>query len=87
MILSGKVWGNLMVDLQATCDKLQDRAQRILQVTLGVDRSAAVRLLERAGGRVKEAAVMHRLGVDAAEAGRRLEAAGGRIARVLGEED
>ncbi len=85
MVLTGKVWGNLMVDLQVTCEKLQDRAERILRATLGVDPETARHLLERGGGRVKVALVMHRLGVDASEAEARLAEAGGRVAAVLGE--
>lgn len=85
MILTGKVWGNLMVDLQVTCEKLQDRGERILQVTLGLERAEAAELLERAAGRVKTAIVMHRRGVERDEAERLLEGAGGRIAGVLDE--
>ena len=85
MILSGKVWGNLMVDLEVTCAKLQDRAERILRVTLGVEPEGARELLERAGGRVKTAIVMHRRGVGRSEADALLERAGGQVARVMGE--
>ncbi len=83
MVLTGKSWGNLMVDLQVTCGKLEDRALRILRATLDLDPAAAERLLERAGGRVKVAIVMERLGVEAPEAEARLEAAGGRVAGAL----
>lgn len=79
MVRTGKVYGNLMVDLQVTCQKLQDRGERILMDTLGVDREEATRLLDAAGGHVKTAIVMARLGVDAAAARRRLEEAGGAI--------
>ena len=41
MVLAGKVYGNLMVDLQVTCHKLQDRGERILMATLGWDRATA----------------------------------------------
>jgi N-acetylmuramic acid 6-phosphate etherase len=85
MVLTGKVWGNLMVDLQVTCQKLQDRGERILQVTLGLDRARANRLLDAAEGRVKTAIVMERLGVGRAEAEARLDAAGGRISEALEE--
>jgi len=84
MIRLGKVYGNLMVDLQVTCEKLQDRGERIVQSVLGVDRAEARSLLERAGGHVKTALVMRRLGVDAEEARRKLEEASGVIARVVG---
>jgi N-acetylmuramic acid 6-phosphate etherase len=79
MILTGKVWGNLMVDLQVTCKKLDDRARRILRATLDLGPDEAGALLERAGGRVKTAIVMHRRGVARAEAERLLEESGGRV--------
>jgi N-acetylmuramic acid 6-phosphate etherase len=87
MVRLGKVYGNLMVDLQVTCEKLRDRGERILQGMLGIERPDAVELLERAGGHVKTALVMGRLGLDRDEAGRRLEHAGGVVSRVLGELD
>lgn len=85
MVRLGKVHGNLMVDLQVTCAKLQDRAERILVDVLDLERSQAIELLERAGGRVKRALAMHQLGVDADEADRRLQAAGGVLSRALAE--
>lgn len=84
MVRLGKVYGNLMVDLQVTCLKLKDRGERILEGMLDVDRDEASDLLERAGGHVKTALVMGRLGVDAEEARHRLEEADGIISRVVG---
>jgi N-acetylmuramic acid 6-phosphate etherase len=83
MVRLGKVYGNLMVDLQVTCQKLRDRGERILMETLGIERRHAARLLDDAGGHVKTAIVMGRLGVDAAAADARLAAEGGLIARVI----
>jgi N-acetylmuramic acid 6-phosphate etherase len=74
---------NLMVDLQFTCQKLQDRGERILMETTGMQREQAAELLERAGGHVKTALVMHGRGVDRDEARRLLDEAGGVIARVV----
>ena len=62
---SGRWDGNLMVDLRVTCEKLQDRGERSLVVTLGIGRAEARELLARARGHVKTALVMHRLGLDA----------------------
>jgi N-acetylmuramic acid 6-phosphate etherase len=84
MVRSGKVWGNLMVDLQVTCQKLQDRGERILRVTLGVDGDRARELLALSGGRVKTALVMGGRGVEREEAERLLAEASGRVGRVLG---
>jgi N-acetylmuramic acid 6-phosphate etherase len=85
MVKLGKVFGNLMVDLQVTCEKLRDRGERILMETLGLDRPAAAALLENAGGHVKTGIVMGRLGVDRVEATRRLNQAGGVLSRVVGD--
>ena len=84
MVRLGKVYGNLMVDLRVTCEKLRDRGERILESMLGMDRASAASLLERAGGHVKTALVMAELGVDRDEATRRLTEVGGVVARVLG---
>lgn len=85
MVLLGKVYGNLMVDLRVTCAKLQDRGERILMETLGVDRDRAKGLLEEAGGRVKAAIVMGRLGVGRQEATSLLDGAEGFVSRVVGD--
>ncbi|MED5563731.1 MAG: N-acetylmuramic acid 6-phosphate etherase [Gemmatimonadota bacterium] len=84
MVMTGKVFGNLMVDLQATCEKLEDRSERILMTILEVDRPGATALLEAAGGRVKIALVMERRRVGVAEAEGLLEEVGGVLARVIG---
>ena len=84
MVKVGKVYGNLMVDMQVTCEKLQDRGERILMDTLGVKREEASRLLHESGGHVKTAIVMSKLSLAADEARHRLEAMGGSIADVVG---
>jgi len=83
MVRLGKVYGNLMVDLVVTADKLRDRAERIIMETAGVERERAVALLGEAGGHVKTAIVMAKLGVDAPTARAKLDTAGGLIAHVL----
>ena len=83
MIRIGKVFGNLMVDLQVTCEKLQDRGERILMETLGVDRTRASDLLAAADGRVKTALVVGGRGVTPNEARELLDVADGVLARVL----
>lgn len=85
MIKLGKVYGNLMVDVQATNIKLVQRAKRILMAITGLtDDSAAADLLDAADREVKTAIVMHKRGVDAAEARRLLAAAGGMLRAVIG---
>lgn len=83
MVRLGKVHGNLMVDLQVTCRKLQDRAERILVTLLGTTRERAVELLAASEGHVKTALVMGELGIGAAEARERLAAHGGVVARAV----
>jgi N-acetylmuramic acid 6-phosphate etherase len=85
MVRMGKVFGNLMVDLQVTCQKLRDRGERILMQTLGVDRPEAEQLLERAEGHVKIAIVMGCLDLGREEARRLLNEAGGVLTRVTGD--
>ncbi|MBW7990516.1 MAG: N-acetylmuramic acid 6-phosphate etherase [Planctomycetes bacterium] len=59
MIKLGKVYGNLMVDLKATNDKLRDRSVRIVMEITNLSRPRAKRLLADAQGKVKTAIVMH----------------------------
>jgi N-acetylmuramic acid 6-phosphate etherase len=59
MIKMGKVYGNLMVDLTATNNKLRDRSVRIVVRLTGLSRAKAVKLLKEAKGKVKAAIVMH----------------------------
>ncbi len=84
MVLLGKVYGNLMVDLRVTSQKLQDRGERILMQTLGADREVARELLVGSEGHVKVAIVMGKRGVGRGEAERLLEEAEGVISRVVG---
>lgn len=85
MVRLGKAYGNLMVDLQATNDKLRDRSERLVITTCGVTRDEARSLLASAGGLVKVAIVMHKLGLPRAEAEARLAASAGVIRRVIAE--
>lgn len=83
MVRMGKVYSNLMVDVQATNTKLRDRATRIVMAATGVERDVAEEALSRAGGHCKVAIVMLALGISAEEAARRLQAAGGWVRAVL----
>ncbi|MXW17127.1 MAG: N-acetylmuramic acid 6-phosphate etherase [Gemmatimonadetes bacterium] len=84
MVRFGKVHGNLMVDLRVTCNKLQDRGERILMATLGLGRGEARELLGEAGGHVKTALAMRRLGVGADEARAALERVHGVVGALPG---
>jgi N-acetylmuramic acid 6-phosphate etherase len=83
MIRSGRVHQNLMVDLRATNDKLRDRAARILSQLTGLSRGEAFDLLDRAGGSVKTAAVMHLRHADRPAADALLARAEGWLDRAL----
>ncbi len=85
MIRLGRAYGNLMVDLMAWSDKLRDRGERIVMECCEVDRGAAQRAIEGAGGSVKLAIVMVKKGVEKAEAERLLEQAGGFVRRAVGD--
>ncbi|MBQ9210782.1 MAG: N-acetylmuramic acid 6-phosphate etherase [Clostridia bacterium] len=83
MVKLGKVYGNLMVDVQATNEKLVDRSIRIVRTATGVDAEEAKRVLEQSGFSCKTAIVMLLLGVGADQARQALEAADGRIAQAV----
>jgi N-acetylmuramic acid 6-phosphate etherase len=83
MVLLGKTYENLMVDLQATCDKLRDRACRILVETTGVGYDEAADVIARANGSVKAAIVMQKAGVGLDEANGLLDASGGFVRNAL----
>ncbi len=83
MVKLGKVYGNLMVDVQATNEKLISRAIRIVQAATGAEESKAQQTLEQCGYACKTAIVMLLLNLDAKEAEKRLQAANGFIARAV----
>lgn len=82
MVRTGAVYGNLMVNVKPTNDKLIDRAQRILMAATACDRVTAARLLIEAGS-VKVAIAMHLLSLDRAAAVARLDHANGSLAKAL----
>jgi len=60
MIRLGYVYGNLMVNVQPTNSKLEDRAKRIIQQVTGVDYQRAGELLDQAGRNVRAAIELHK---------------------------
>lgn len=85
MIRLGKVYGNLMIDLRATNEKLRDRSERILMETLDLEREPARALLRASGGSVKLAMVMQWTGAGRERASAELARHGGRVGEVLKE--
>lgn len=83
MIKMGKVYENLMIDLQVKNVKLKDRAERIIMVLTDLDRDSADKLLTKANGNVKTAIVMHKLQTGYEEAGNKLEKHNGFVRKVL----
>ncbi|HKB23978.1 MAG TPA: N-acetylmuramic acid 6-phosphate etherase [Methylomirabilota bacterium] len=79
----GKVYGNLMVDLQPRSAKLRARAARLVEELAGVSRVRATRLLGGAHGSVSLAIVMARRGLGARAAARTLAAARGSLRAAL----
>jgi N-acetylmuramic acid 6-phosphate etherase len=86
MIRTGAVYGNLMVNVKPSNDKLIDRAQRIIMAAAStgkpLDRPAATLLLIEAGS-VKTAIAMHKLSLSRTAAEERLAAAGGNLSKAL----
>lgn len=83
MVRLGKTYGNLMVDVHASNDKLRERAVRMVQAITGADRPSAVAALRSAGGDVKVAVVVLDRGMDAGSARAALAANDGRLRAVL----
>jgi N-acetylmuramic acid 6-phosphate etherase len=83
MIRLGHVYGNLMVNVQPTNRKLEDRARRIIEQATGVSYDQAATLLDQAGRSVRTAIIMESKKVTRVEAEKRLQAARGRIAEAL----
>lgn len=83
MIGVGKVYQNLMVDVQSTNEKLEVRAKRMIVEATGVDLETAARYFTSANGHVKTAIVMILADVSYPEAVERLQRAHGFVRDAL----
>ena len=83
MILLGKVYGNLMVDVKASNEKLRQRVLRIVQTATGEAAEAVAAAVAAADGHAKTAIVMLLGGVEANKARLALEGTGGFVAKAL----
>ena len=83
MVRMGKVYENLMVDLQVKSQKLAERAKRILAVLAGVSYQEASQYLDSAKGNLKVAIVMVKTGEDLGTALSRLRKTGGSVKRAI----
>jgi N-acetylmuramic acid 6-phosphate etherase len=82
MVRTGMVYGNLMVNVKPTNDKLIDRAHRIIMAATGCDRYTAARLLIEAQS-VKTAIAMEKLRISRKAAEQRIADAGGSLSKAL----
>lgn len=83
MILIGKTYGNLMVDLRASNTKLRHRSVRIVMELTELAEEEATLVLDRCGGEVKTAIVSALRGLDPVAARSLLDAGGGKLRFAL----
>lgn len=87
MVRLGKVYENMMIDLQMTNEKLRERSKRIVMTITGVEYEEAADYLEKAGGHVKTALVMIKANVGRDEAQRRLKRADGFVRAAIDNQE
>lgn len=83
MIGIGKVYKNLMVDVQPTNKKLEERAKRIIMEATECSLETATKYYQLADKHVKAAIVMILTGCHLAEAEEKLKLAGGFVRKVI----
>ncbi|MDD6004322.1 MAG: N-acetylmuramic acid 6-phosphate etherase [Firmicutes bacterium] len=83
MILNGKVYQNLMVDVQQTNEKLVTRAENIIMEATGCSREEASKARVAANGKVKLAVTMILTGLDMEEAAKKLDEAKGHVREAI----
>lgn len=86
MVKLGKVYGNLMVDVKVTNQKLADRARRLVMQVAHVDEQTAQTLLDQSNNEVKTAIVMHKRNVTVDMAHDLLNQANGLLGEVIGHQ-
>ncbi|MBB6730437.1 N-acetylmuramic acid 6-phosphate etherase [Cohnella zeiphila] len=83
MVKLGKTYNNLMVDLKASNNKLNDRSVRIVRAATGVDAETAGRYLKSASMSCKLAIMMIKTGLGATEAAATLERCEGNLKAAI----
>ncbi|WP_077193225.1 N-acetylmuramic acid 6-phosphate etherase [Streptomyces lydicus] len=83
MIRLGKTYGNLMVDVRASNDKLRARSRRIVALATGAGEPEIEAALSRTDGEVKNAILTLLGDVDGPTAARLLDASGGHLRAAL----
>lgn len=85
MIKMGKVYGNLMVDLQVVNKKLQDRGTRIIKYLTSLDYNEAGKVLQESHGSVKVALVMVNKSCSLEDAKELLSKNSGNLRKIIGD--
>ena len=83
MIRLGKTYGNLMVDVRASNDKLRARSRRIVALATGAADGEVEEALAATDGETKHAILVLLAGVDGPTAARLLEESGGHLRAAL----
>lgn len=83
MIKLGKVYKNMMVDLQMNSVKLEERSKKTVMMITGLNYDEAEKFLNKAGGSVKIALVMIFCNIGKREAVRRLKKADGFVRKAI----
>lgn len=83
MVGIGKIYKNLMVDVQPTNEKLVSRAENIVMKATNVERETAKKALKDSDGKVKVAIIMILLDVDQDTAIEKLEKSKGHVRKAL----
>ena len=85
MVKMGKVYGNLMVDLQVWNEKLRDRGTRIIENLTDLNYKAAGKVLKESGGSVKTALVMVNKSCSKLEAEKLITKFDGNLRDIIGD--
>ncbi|MEG0823548.1 MAG: N-acetylmuramic acid 6-phosphate etherase [Erysipelotrichaceae bacterium] len=83
MIKKGKVYGNLMVDLKPTNEKLIERALQIIMTSTKATREAAITALKESNNNVKVAIIMLLANINATKANQVLETNTGNVSKTI----
>ncbi len=83
MIRLGKVYENMMIDLQLTNKKLEERAKRVIMIATECDYDQATKLLKLSGGSAKIAIVMEQGNCSKEEAAKMIAEADGFVKQAI----
>ena len=83
MVKLGKVYQNMMVDVQTNNNKLVQRACKIVMELGEVNKKEASNLLIKTGNQIKIAILMAKFGLNMESANKKLESVGGFLDQIL----